>query len=56
MPFDNAITAICLGFVKSFIGAVGTSAVSAALMLDAKNVVYSMFLLEEEAFYAIHAV
>jgi len=37
-------------------GAVGTSAVSAALMLDAKNVVYSMFLLEEEAFYAIHAV
>jgi hypothetical protein len=37
-------------------GAVGTNAVSAALMLGAKNVVYSMFLLEERAFYAIHAV
>jgi hypothetical protein len=29
---------------------------SAALMLGAKNVVYSMFFLEEEAFYANHAV
>jgi hypothetical protein len=37
-------------------GVVGTSAVSAALMLGAKNVVYSMFSLEREAFYAIHSV
>ena len=31
-------------------------AVSAALMLGAKNVVYTMFFLEEVSFYANHAV